>query len=239
MNRLRIVILSIISLFSFTSKSQNYHNLNSEDFRNIIAKNKGTLLDVRTVSEFENGHIEKSGQLNYYALDFRKMLLLLPKNEPIYLYCNTGWRSKKAAEILSENGYNQVYNLEKGIMEWELNDFPVKVSPNAKADTKDKMEFDEFNALIKSEGIVFFDFYAPWCGPCRKMMPDIDELQKEYKQSVSVVKINADASKKLVKELRVNSVPFLLMFKDGKKVYEHYGLLQKKDLVKVFNKYID
>lgn len=239
MNRTIILLISIISLFSFTSRSQDYHNLNSEDFKNIIAKNKGTLLDVRTVSEFENGHIEKSGQLNYYALDFRKKLLLLPKNEAVFLYCNTGWRSKKAAEILSENGYTRVYNLEKGIMEWELNDFPVKVSPNAKVDTKDKMEFDEYTALTQSDELVFIDFYAPWCGPCRKMMPDIDELQKEYKQSVRVVKINADASKKLVKELRVASVPYLVMYKNGQKVYEHAGLQQKKNLVKVFNKYID
>lgn len=239
MNRAILFLLSIISLFSFTVKSQDYRNLSSKEFRNVIAKNKGTLLDVRTVSEFENGHIEKSGQLNYYVLDFRKKLLLLPKKEPVFLYCNTGWRSKKAAEILSKNGYNQVYNLEKGIMEWELNDFPVKVSPNAKADSKDKMEFDEYTALIQSDKLVFIDFYAPWCGPCRKMMPDIDQLQKEYKQSVRIIKINADASKKLVKDLRVASVPYLVMFKNGQKAFKHYGLMQKKDLIKVFNKYID
>lgn len=238
MNRNTIFLLSILSLLSFTLKSQDYHNLNSEDFKNIIAKNKGTLLDVRTTSEFENGHIAESGQLNYYALDFKKKLLLLPKNEPIYLYCNTGWRSKKAAEILAENGYTKVYNLEKGIMDWELNNYPVKVNPNAKADTKDKMEIDEFNALIKSDELVFIDFYAPWCGPCRKMMPDIDDLQKEYKQTVRVVKINVDASKKLVKEIRVASVPYLVMYKNGKKVYEHFGLTEKKDLVKVFQKHI-
>lgn len=238
MNRIKILFISAITLFSFTSKSQDYYNLDSEDFRNIIEKNKGTLLDVRTSSEFENGHIEESGQLNYYALDFRNKLLLLPKNEPIFLYCNTGWRSKKAAEILADNGYTRVYNLEKGIMDWELNDYPVTVSPNTKADTKDKMEIDEYKALINSDELVFIDFYAPWCGPCRKMMPYIDELQKEYKHKVRVVKINADASKKLVKEIRVASVPYLVMYKNGKKVYEHSGLEQKKDLEKVFQKNI-
>ena len=236
MNRITIFFISIIFLFSSTLKSQDYHNLSSKYFRNAVTKNKGTLLDVRTVSEFENGHIEKSGQLNYYALDFRQKLLLLPRNQPIYIYCNTGWRSKKAAEILSENGYTQVYNLEKGIMDWELNDFPVKVSPNAKADTKDKMEFDEYTALIQSEELVFIDFYAPWCGPCRKMLPMIDSLQTEYKEKVTIVKINADASKKLMKELRITSVPYLIMNKDGKKVFEHFGILTRKEIEAVLNK---
>lgn len=238
MSRSIILLISIIFLFSFTLKSQDYFNLNSDEFKNTITENKGTLLDVRTNGEFLNGHIKSSGQLNFYSFSFKQKLLLLPKNEAVFLYCNTGWRSKKAAEILAENGYPKVYNLEKGIMDWELNDYPVKVSPNAKADTKDKMEFDEYTALIKSDELVFIDFYAPWCGPCRKMMPDIDELQIEYKQKVRVVKINVDASKKLIKELRVASVPYLVMYKNGHKVYEHFGLKQKTDLEKVFQKHI-
>ena len=80
-------------------------------FNEQIDKGEITLLDVRTLSEYSNGHIEGAGQLNFYALDFKRKLLLLSENDPIYLYCNTGYRSKKAAEILSENGYKQVYNL--------------------------------------------------------------------------------------------------------------------------------
>lgn len=76
--------------------------------------------------------------------------------------------------------YKQVFNLEKGIMEWNLEELPVVIEPNAKPDEKDKMEPDEFLALIQSDKPVFIDFYAPWCSPCREMIPLIDSLQAEY-----------------------------------------------------------
>ncbi|MDA3954287.1 MAG: thioredoxin domain-containing protein [Bacteroidales bacterium] len=238
MNRYILTLIAIIIFNLGYGQTLNVKNLNSSEFKQLINKNKGTLLDVRTSTEFSNGHIAKSGQLNYYAIDFKQKLLLLPKVESIYIYCNTGYRSRKAAEILIKNGYSKVYNLEHGIMEWELKDLPIIIDANARPDTKDAMGADEFYALIKSEELIFIDFYAPWCGPCRKMMPNIDLIKKEYQNSIKVIKINTDASKRLIKELQVASVPYLVMYKNGKKVYEHNGLLEKEKLVKTLNLYL-
>lgn len=101
------VLIAFLSIAQYAAIKQ----VNPAQFQQLIKNPKGVLLDVRTQSEFGNGHIANSGQLNYYALDFKKSLLLLPKNEPIYLYCNTGYRSEKAAAILVENGYTNVYKL--------------------------------------------------------------------------------------------------------------------------------
>ncbi len=60
-----------------------------------------------------------------------------------------------AAERLVENGYDKVYNLERGIMEWNLNNLPVVIEPDARPDVENKMEPDEFHALINSEKPVF------------------------------------------------------------------------------------
>ncbi|NHB70367.1 thioredoxin domain-containing protein [Perlabentimonas gracilis] len=208
--------------------------MNSAEFEKHIKDFSGTLLDVRTIGEFKNGHIEEAGQLNYYALDFRQKLLLLPKNQPIYLYCNTGYRSLRAAEILAENGYEKVFNLEHGIMEWNLKNLPIQVEPDAKPDTENKMELDEFTALINSGELVFVDFYAPWCAPCRKMMPMIDSLKTEYNGQITVVKINADASKRLMKSLSIQSVPNLILYKNGKSLFTHTGIISKSELENVF-----
>jgi thioredoxin 1 len=226
-----------VVFFSSVMAAQPYNDVDSKTFNNIISNSKGTLLDVRTQSEYSNGHIEGAGQLNYYALDFNQKLLMLSRNEPIYLYCNTGYRSKRAAIFLAEKGYTNVYNLQKGIMEWELLDYPVQVSPNAKRDARDAMESDEFNALILSNEPVFIDFYAPWCGPCRQMMPMIDSLKNSYRNNIKVVKINADASKKLIKELKIGSVPYLVMYKNGKILFDHYGLISRDLLVSEFEKH--
>ena len=234
MKRILSFALSYFFLFTACGQNPNVKQVNSIEFEKLIKDSSGTLLDVRTLGEFKNGHIKEAGQLNYYALDFRQKLLLLPKNQPIYLYCNTGYRSQRTAEILVKNGYKDVYNLEHGILEWNLKNLPVLVEPDAKPDIENKMEMDEFNALINSEKLVFIDFYAPWCAPCRKMMPMIDSLKTEYKDKVTIVKINVDASKKLMKELGIVSVPYLVLYHKGIILYSKYGLTEKQELEKVF-----
>ena len=234
-----IIIISIsfiLSTFSVSAQNANVKQVNPDEFQKLIAKPGGVLLDVRTRSEFKNGHISNSGQLNYYTFDFKKKLLLLPKDEPIYLYCNTGYRSERAAKYLVENGYKNVYNLEHGIMDWELQNLPVLVDPDATPDTDNKMEFVEYTKLLQSEEPVFIDFYAPWCGPCRKMMPMMDSLKVEYHQKINIVKINVDASKKLAKELGLKGVPYLTLYKNGTLIYSKNGSVAREELTDIFEK---
>jgi len=176
--------------------------------------------------------------LNYYALDFKRKLSLLPADEPIYLYCNTGYRSDKAAEFLVKNGYKNVYNLRHGIMEWELMSLPVIVEPDADPDTDNKMLPDQFYALQGSESLVFFDFYAPWCGPCREMMPMIDSLKVEYHERVKIYKVNVDASKKLVKDLRLIGVPYLELQHKGKALFSRNGAISRNELSGLLEKHL-
>lgn len=236
MNKYMIILLLHTYMILVTGQTKNVSQLDSKELNSILENRRVTLIDVRTYSEFANGHIQAAGQLNYYALDFRKKLLLLPKDKPVYLYCNTGYRSMKAAEFLLDNGYDQVYNLERGIMEWELYDLAVTVEADARPDTKHKMEPDEYYALLNSGMPVFIDFYAPWCGPCRQMMPMIDSLKMAYAGKIDVIKINADASKKLVKKLQVWSVPHFSMFHDGTEIFTHSGILKEEDLTGLFDR---
>ena len=212
MKSLYLLIACLLINSSFFGQGETINQVVSEKFHELINEHNGVLLDVRTAQEFKNGHIPGAGNLNYYAFDFRKKLVLLPENQPIYLYCNTGYRSEKAAKFLIENGYTDVYNLQYGIMEWELVDLPLDIEPDASPDTENKMEPEQYYRIIESETLVFFDFYAPWCGPCRKMMPMIDSLKVDYHPQIKMYKVNVDASKKLVKELQLASVPYLALF---------------------------
>lgn len=232
--RLFILAVSAASIFSVSAQTAGYKQVNPAQFEQLIKKPGGVLLDVRTQNEFKNGHITNSGQLNFYALDFKKRLLILPKDGPIYLYCNTGYRSEKAAKMLVEDGYTNVYNLKHGIMDWELQNLLVAVDPDARPDTDNKMEMAEYTKLIQSDKPVFIDFYAPWCGPCRKMMPMMDSLKVEYHGKIEIVKVNADASKKLVKEMKLVGVPYLVLYKNGEVVYSQNGAVTRSELTGIF-----
>ena len=148
MKRTAMSISYALNAFLSLAQPPQIKQVSPAEFSQLVKNNGEVLLDVRTLSEFKNGHIPNSGQLNYYALDFRKRLLMLSKGEPIYLYCNTGWRSEKAAKILAENGYKNVYNLKHGIMDWELQNLSVAVDPDAKPDTENKMEYEELARFV-------------------------------------------------------------------------------------------
>jgi len=137
--------------------------------------------------------------------------------------------------LLAENGYKNVYNLEHGIMDWELQNLPVAVDPDAKPDTENKMDYEELAMFIKSGKPVFIDFYAPCCGPCCTMMPMIDDLKTKYHDKINIVKVNVDASKKLVKEMKIKGVPYLALYNNGKPVYTKSGLTSRDELEKALN----
>jgi len=230
--------MQLLSFISFAQKG-SVIQVNSLEFRSLITKSPGVLLDVRTYSEFENGHIYQAGQLNFYALNFHNKLRLLSKEEPIYLYCNTGYRSQKAAEMLVKDGYKNVYNLEHGIMEWNLQNYKVIIEPNAKPDIVNMIGVKEFNNIINSDSLVFVDFYAPWCGPCRKMMPMVDSLKVDYYNTINIVKVNADASKKLMKNLKMNAVPYFALYYKNEIIFTKAGYINRNDLINVFNENIE
>ena len=72
-----------------------------------------------------------------------------------------------------------------------------------------------FGEIIKSEKPVLLDFYASWCGPCRMVLPIVDEIARENPQ-LSVVKVNVDEHPQLAEQFDVMSVPTLIVMKNGK-----------------------
>lgn len=76
------------------------------------------LIDVRTPEEFQEGHLENARNMNYYDDDFKEQLSVLDKSQKVYVYCKKGGRSASAAELLSEMGFTEIYDLEGGIDNW-------------------------------------------------------------------------------------------------------------------------
>ena len=92
--------------------------------------------------------------------------------------------------------------------------------------------------VLEYKGVVLVDFWAPWCGPCRKISPIIDDLATEYAGKVKVVKVNTDENMKLTQEFSISGIPSILIFKNGEAVERLVGLMQKNQLVSNLEKYL-
>lgn len=85
--------------------------------------------------------------------------------------------------------------------------------------------------VLKSEGLTLVDFWAPWCGPCRKMGPVLDEIASEFEGRLKVVKINTDENLKTAKEYQISGLPSLLLFKGGEAKETMVGLMPKSAII--------
>ena len=104
--------------------NNEFKNVEAEDVFNMLKdKNKYFLLDVRTQEEYEEGFIENS--ILIPVLELEERLLEIPKDKPVIVYCRSGNRSAKAADILVKNNFNPVYNMLGGITEWIERSYPV------------------------------------------------------------------------------------------------------------------
>ena len=86
------------------------------------------------------------------------------------------------------------------------------------------------NEVLNSDRKVLLDFWAPWCGPCRSVLPIVEEIAEEY-PDIKVCKINVDEQPELANQYRVVSIPTLLVIKDGKIVNQSLGAKPKAQIL--------
>ena len=97
---------------------------------------------------------------------------------------------------------------------------------------------NDFEKLIGESKPTLVDFFATWCGPCKMQAPILEEVKNAVGDKANVVKVDIDKNRNLATQYNVQSIPTLILFRNGEPVWRTVGLQQRETLVSKLNEYI-
>ncbi len=238
MKYLSLLLTSVVFFLNACSNGQNQTvktDLSATEFQAKMNElPSAAIIDVRTPEEFSKGHIANAKNIDWNGNNFEKQINEMDKTKPVFVYCLSGGRSGAAADKMRALGFTTVYEMDGGMMKWRAANLP-ETTDNIAGKEAQGMSKAQFDALLNSEKLVLIDFYADWCLPCKKMAPYLEELKTEMVDQLTIVRINADENPALCKELKVDALPVLLLYKNKTITWQNTGYISKEDLVKHLN----
>ncbi len=211
-------------------------DVSAPEFHDLIENGKGLLLDVRTPEEVAQGKIPGASVINIHDDDFVRKLNLMQKDRPIYVYCRSGGRSSRAAQIMGENGFSEVYNLVGGIGAWNQASLPVEKGAAPPSKQAPEITATEFSRTLASSPLTLVDFHTQWCTPCKQMEPIVNALEDSFSGRAKILRIDADANSEIAERYSVQGVPVFILFVQGEEKWRHSGLISQEGLTEAIER---
>ena len=98
-------------------------------------------------------------------------------------------------------------------------------------------EVAKFKEIVNSHELVLIDFFAEWCGPCKGMVPVLQDLKEDLDETIRIVKVDTDKHQQVSAQYQIRSIPTLILFKNGKQVWKQAGALSLPQLKQVIKQY--
>lgn len=216
----------LISIVACNAQNNAVQKISVDEFEKNITTTKVQVFDVRTIAEYQTGHLKNSMQADWNdKTQFNERIKHIDKNVPVYIYCLSGMRSAQAADYMRKTGYN-VVEMNGGISAWKQNGKPIVNAVNERQYT-----MEEYASMIPSDKKVLVNFGADWCPPCVKMKPVLEELISKKGKELEHVKIDAGIQTNLMKSLNIESIPVYIYYKNGKEVWRKEGIVSIEEFL--------
>lgn len=234
-----ILLIFALVLMAFSgAKAQTVQDVDAPKFKELIDKGNCLLLDMRTPGEYSTGHIAGSTNINIADPEFASKIKLLDKSKTLLIYCLSGSRSDAAGQYTSRQGFQKIYTLQRGLINWNRAGLSLETSGRAVASSTATYSDQAFSQLLKDNKLVLVDFNATWCAPCKAMMPVVEKISTDFKGKAHVAMVDVEANKAIFNSMQIQSIPGFVLFKDGKKVWTYNGIISYADLSGVIKKYL-
>lgn len=89
---------------------------------------------------------------------------------------------------------------------------------------------EQFQDIINSDKVTLVDFFATWCGPCKRMHPILENLKVELGDKIRIIKVDVDKNEALAQQFAIQSVPTLVLFRKGEAIWRQSGAMQLNEL---------
>jgi len=226
LHKIALFCLCLLFISCNGQSKKEFKSIKPKEFsQKINSTSQPQILDVRSPKEYSDQHLDNAVNINWNGDDFDKKVAELDKSKPVFVYCLSGGRSSKASGKLAELGFKEIYEMDGGIVKWNASGLAKKNNETI------GMTLAEYEKLLVSDKKVLINFYADWCAPCVKMKPYITKMQKDLK-GVTIIRLDADANKTLLTELKIEELPTLLLYKNKEVKWRHSGFIGEDDLTK-------
>jgi thioredoxin 1 len=219
------------------SQNKDFFLLSINDFDLKLKAKAGIaqLVDVRTTEEYLRGHLKKAANLNFTDDNFEDLVKAkLDKTRPVFVYCFSGRRSADAATFLRDLGFKEVYDMAGGFAKWTSSSKPY-ASDNMTTQPIAAFTLENLDRVVKANDLVLIDFYAEWCGPCKKMSPILNKIADENK-GIKLLKIDAEKSDNIALVFKVEEIPTYVIIKKGRQVWRGTGEMDEAEINEILQK---
>ncbi len=222
-------ILFTLMLIGITGCAQKAGVVEVKNFAKGLNATDVQILDVRTIDEYNNGHIKNALQADWNnKTEFANRTQHLDKTKPLYIYCQAGGRSAAANQYFVNNGFTQVVELKGGMIAWKQAAQDVEGKSNTV-----QMTMGDYNKLISDTTKIYLvDIGATWCPPCVKQKPILDALVKAHPNKFVLINIDGGTHINLKDALKVDGFPALLVYKNGVVSQRFDGFTEKDKIEK-------
>jgi len=234
---LPLICVSVFLISCFSKKSDQLQSINVDEMEGLMRPYANLqIVDLRTTEDFISAHLPGAINIDRNSPTFDKEIAGLNAKEPVFFYCENGTNSALVAKDLAKRNFSKVYDIIGGYAAWTgANKKVLQVDRVARPEPVTRLEY---NSIVKKSELVLFQFSPSSVDPAvlNKIDGMVASVVKPKAGEINFIKYNYQDQVSLARDLKVNNLPTLILYRSGEEVWRYEGMIEKTELESAIEK---